>query len=87
MPSHLQVAVDGFRRRWGRDAAEQALKFDRDQQLTDREIEVLARTELALDALLTRGTGNLAGLVALELKRQGEFATALGRVSAKQRLR
>ncbi|OMC13500.1 TfuA-like protein [Mycobacterium sp. SP-6446] len=86
-PEQLQVAVDRFRRRRGLHTTDQAVNFYRDQQLTDREIEVLARAELALDALLARRTGDLAGLIALELKRRGEFATALERASAKQRLR
>lgn len=86
-PEQLQLAVDRFRRRRGLHTADQALRFYREQHLTDREIEVLARAELSLDALLARRTGALAGLLALELKRRGQFAAALERVAAKQRLR
>jgi hypothetical protein len=86
-PEQLQLAVDRFRRRRGLHTAEQALRFYREQQLTDGEIEVLARAELVLDALLARRSGELAGLLALELKRRGQFAATLERASAKQRLR
>ena len=83
----LQLALARFRRRRGLHTADQARQFYRDQQLTDSEIEVLARAELALDALLARRSGALTGLLALELKRRGEFAATLERVSAKQRVR
>jgi hypothetical protein len=86
-PEQLQLAVDRFRGRRGLHTADQALRFYREQQLTGSEIEVLARAELALDALLARRAGELAGLLALELKRRGEFAVALARLSAKQQLR
>ncbi|MGE2817983.1 TfuA-like protein [Mycobacterium heidelbergense] len=85
-PEQLQLAVDRFRRRRGLRTADQALKFYREQQLTGSEIEVLARTEVALDTLLAQRTGNLAGLLALELKQRGEFAATFERVSTKHRL-
>lgn len=85
-PEQLQLAVDRFRRRRGLHTAAEARQFYQEQQLTDSEIEILARAELALDGLLAQHTGKLTGLVALELKRRGEFATALERVSTKQYL-
>jgi hypothetical protein len=86
-PEQLQRAVDRFRRRRGLHTADQARRFYQEQHLTDSDIEVLARAEAALDTLLAQRTGDLAGLLALELKRQGQFAAALERVSAKQHLR
>jgi hypothetical protein len=86
-PEQLQLAVNRFRRRRGLHTADQASKFYREQQLTDNEIELLARTDVALDTLLARRGGELAGLLALELKRRGEFAATLKRISAKQHLR
>lgn len=85
-PEQLQLAVDRFRSRRGLHTAHQAMRFYREQQLTGSEIEVLARSELALDALLARRTGAVAGLLALELKRRGEFAAALACASTKQQL-
>ena len=86
-PEKLQLAVDRFRRRRRLHTPDQALAFYREQQLTPSEIDVLARTEVALDTLFEQRTGNLTGLLALELKQRGEFAATLERVSAKQHLR
>ena len=81
----LQRAVNRFRRRRGLHTADQARAFYREQHLTDDDITLLAQAEAALDALMARRPGILAGLLALELKRQGRFAEALQRTSAKQR--
>jgi hypothetical protein len=80
----LQHAVDRFRRRRGLHTADQARKFYREQRLTDSEIEVLARAEVALDTLLAADCDKIGELLTLELKRQGQFAAALERVSVKQ---
>lgn len=85
-PEQLQRGLDRFRRRRGLHTADQARRFYREQHLTDSEIDVLARAETALDTLLARRASEFAGLLALELKRRGEFAATLERVSAKQRL-
>ncbi|MBO0885284.1 MAG: hypothetical protein J2P17_34130, partial [Mycobacterium sp.] len=64
--------------------ADQVRAFYQEQQFTDKEIEMLACTEVTLDALLARCGGELNALLALELKRQGRFAAARERVSIKQ---
>jgi hypothetical protein len=84
-PEQLQLAVDRFRRRRGLVTAAQAELFYQEQHLTEREIEVLARTELTLDELLAQRAGKIAGLLGLELKRRGQFAETLERVAAKRR--
>ncbi|MBO0879785.1 MAG: hypothetical protein J2P17_05325 [Mycobacterium sp.] len=80
----LKLAVARFSRRRGLRTAEQVRAFYHEQQLTNKEIEFLARAELTLDALLARRSGELNALLALELKRQGRFAAARERVSAKE---
>jgi hypothetical protein len=80
----LKLAVDRFRRRRGLRTADEVRAFYQEQQLTNKEIKVLARAEITLDALLARRSGELDAFLALELKRQGRFAAARERVSVKQ---
>ncbi len=85
-PEQLQLVLDRFRRRRGLVNAGQAAAWYLKHEITDKELGLLVRLEIALDEVLLEGGGELKGLLALELKRRGQFASVLERVRLKQRV-
>jgi len=82
----LEEAARRFRRRRGLLTGEEAQRWCQQQELTDREFQLLVRLECNLDAILMRYGSFVYSLLPYELKRRGEFTTVRQAITKKQRL-
>jgi hypothetical protein len=80
------AALARFRRGRGLLTAEQTRRWLAAQHLTEDELRLLVRLELALDAVLDQSDRAIRTLLPLELKRRGEFDTAVAAVAAKKQV-
>jgi hypothetical protein len=81
----LRRTIRRFRRRRGLLSASDFQTWRRHQNLSEPEFELLIQLEMTLDAVLIEDASSVRRLVPLELKRQGNFDTAV-RLVAKKKL-
>ena len=82
----LQAALDRFRRRRGLESSDDARAYYEQQALTDSELSLLAALEATLGETVRDARGELGVMVALELKRRGQFAAATQAAEHKRRV-